>query len=371
MKFLRLSPDQVQAGQALAWNVYNEHQQLLLHKGYVLQTPDQVRALIERGVFIDQDDFAQHQRQRAQAQRAQNAVALWHDVHRRLEQLLQHAEAMSPQAFRDDLQACAHGINHGIERQRDASLFELLHADDPDGYTVRHAMQTAFVASLVGQGLGWSAADRDTLTHAALTMNLGMSRLQSELCGQSLPLNPQQRDAVTHHADRSCQQLEAKGVTDKDWLQAVAQHHVTPNGGPLPANHAQLSEQACMLHYKDVYLAKISARAYRPAMTAHAAARSLFMQADGQRNPYVSALIKELGVYPPGSCVRLANGEVGVVVRRGEAAHLPEVRSLTDPHGLALPSTPLRDTAQAPYKVVEGLPRHALTRRMDRQALFA
>ena len=371
MKFLRLSPDQVQPGQALAWNVYNEHQQLLLHKGYVLQTPEQVRALIERGVFVDQDDFAQHQRQQSQIQRTQNAVALWHDVHRRLEQLLHHADAMSPQAFHEDLHACAQGVSHGIDHQRDASLFELLHADAPDSYAVQHAMQTAFVASLIGQCMGWSASERATLSHAALTMNLGMSRLQSELCNQALPLTPQQRDVVDHHAELSCQHLEAKGVTDKDWLRAVAEHHVTPDGGPLPAHHAQLSEQACMLHYTDVYLAKISARAYRPAMTAHAAARSLFIRADGQRNPYVSALIKELGVYPPGSCVRLANGEVGVVVRRGEAAHLPEVRSLTDPRGQALPAAPLRDTAQAPYKVVEGLPRHALTRRMNRQALFA
>ena len=76
-------------------------------------------------------------------------------------------------------------------------------------------------------------------------------------------------------------------------------------------------------------------------------------------------------MYPPGSCVRLANGEIGIVVRRGEAAHLPEVHSLIDANGQPMPQALRRDTSQAAHKVTEALPRGRLSQRLNRRALFA
>jgi len=46
----------------------------------------------------------------------------------------------------------------------------------------------------------------------------------------------------------------------------------------------------------------------------------MFVQDQG--HPMVAALVKEFGIYPPGCCVRLASGEVGLVVN----AALPPTR---------------------------------------------
>lgn len=368
MKLFRLCSDQVQPQHPLPWNVYNENSQLLLSRGYVLQDISQVNALISRGVYVDQQAYDVHQRSEAQQSRRQDAVVLWQALHQRMSQLLtQPMEAAPFQASMDE--ACS-DIQHALTHRQEASLFELLHTDDPASYAVSHSVQTAFVATLIGQRMGWSERDCQTLGQAALTMNVGMSQLQSTLALQLTPLSPQQRQAIQDHGTVGRRALEARGVTDSDWLRAVEHHHVTPDGGPLPARHAEFGEIACMLHYTDVYLAKISARASRPAMPSHTAARSLFVQSDGARNPYVSALIKEIGVYPPGSCVRLANGEIGIVVRRGEAAHLPEVHSLIDGHGQPMPHPRQRNTAEATFKVTEALPRGRLSQRLNRRALF-
>jgi len=369
MKLFRLCSDQVQPQHPLPWNVYNDSSQLLLHRGYVLQDTAQVEALVSRGVYVDQQDFDAHASDVAREHRRRDAVALWQDLNQRVSRLMN--PALDGPAFTQDIHEACDDLKHGMAQQLDASLFELLHADDPQSYAVTHAMQTAVVASLVGQRMGWGERERDTLIQASLTMNLGMSALQSTLSMQLGPLSGPQRQAVDAHGRHSRDLLEARGVTDTDWLNAVEQHHVTPNGGPLPAHHAQLGEAACMLHYVDVYLAKISSRASRPAMASHLAAKSLFVQADGARNPYVSALIKEIGVYPPGSAVRLANGEIGIVVRRGEAAHLPEVHSVISGTGQPLRQAVLRNTAEGAFKVTEALPRGRLSQSLDRRALFA
>ncbi len=368
MKLLRLCTDQVQPQKALPWNVYNENSQLLLSKGYVLQDIDQVQALILRGVYVDQQEYDQHMASGAMAYRRQDAVTLWNDLHQRMNTLL--SPTADPTEFGEGISAAYDDIRHAITHQQEASLFELLHADDPANYAVSHSVQTAFISNLIGQRMGWNESEIETLSHAALTMNLGMTKLQSTLATQLAPLSNAQRLGIHDHGNAGRRALEARGIANPDWLHAVEHHHVTPNGGPLPPNHAQFGEIACMMHYVDVYLAKISARASRPAMPSHLAARSLFVQADGQRNPYVSALIKEIGVYPPGSTVRLANGEIGVVVRRGEAAHLPEVRSLICAKGQPMPEPVRRDTAQAIYKVTEALPRGRLSQKLNRRALF-
>lgn len=369
MKLFRLCSDQVQPQHPLPWNVYNDSGQLLLSRGYVLQDIAQVDALMARGVYVDQLDYDAQQQDAARQARRQDAVTLWESLHQRMAQLLtQPADAT---VFRQTMDEACADIRHALAHRQEASLFELLHTDDPASYAVSHSVQTAFVANLIGQRMGWSEADCDTLSQAALTMNLGMLPLQSTLAMQLTPLSPQQRQAVHDHGAVGRRALEARGVTDANWLHAVEHHHVTADGGPLPATHADSGELACMLHYADVYLAKISARASRPAMPSHTAARSLFVHADGARNPYVSALIKEIGVYPPGSCVRLANGEIGIVVRRGEAAHLPEVHSLINANGQPMPQALRRDTAQASHKVTEALPRGRLSQRLNRRALFA
>jgi len=56
--------------------------------------------------------------------------------------------------------------------------------------------------------------------------------------------------------------------------------------------------------------------------------------------------IKTLGIYPPGTGVRLRNGSLAVVIQRGAAGHQPVVASLTTHNGLRLAS-PIRRSGDA------------------------
>ncbi len=360
MHLFRLCLGQLHVGQPLPWNIYNEQRQLLLHKDYLVQSHEQMEALLERGMYVDQEDFDRHEQAQQQLDRRSAPALLWTSLQTNVAHLL--TQQLSGPGFALALGDAVDDLHFAVNHQREEGLYESLSRDRPQDYAITHAMQAAFVGNLVADRMGWSDADRKRLTEASLTMNLGMTSLQAQLAMQATPLSSAQRQAVADHGHHSRELLEQSGVTDADWLHAVEHHHVTPNGGPLPAHHAQFGELACLMHYIDVYLAKISARMTRPAMPSHLATRAFFINGGGAANPHVSALIKVLGVYPPGSCVQLANGETSIVVRRSDVAHQPEVCSLVDAQGGSLPEPVRRNTAQDKFKVVQGLPRSKLGR---------
>ena len=97
-------------------------------------------------------------------------------------------------------------------------------------YGVHHATHAAITGWLVASRLGWSADDCQRVFKAALTMNISMLELQGQLALQTTPPTDEQRRAIHAHPQFSRLMLEMAGVTDADWLQAVAQHHEAPDG---------------------------------------------------------------------------------------------------------------------------------------------
>ena len=83
-----------------------------------------------------------------------------------------------------------------------------------------------------------------------------------------------------------------------------------------------------------------------------------------------AAIVKEFGLYPPGSTVRLKSGEYGIVMRRGEKANTPTVAAVTDCNGDALLRPARRDTTQPAYAVVATVPAKSLRVRVHTESLM-
>jgi hypothetical protein len=200
-------------------------------------------------------------------------------------------------------------------------------------------------------------------------MNLAMAELQNRLAQQVSPPSTQQRQAIQEHPTRSAELLEAGGVTDADWLAAVARHHEKPDGSGYPRGLTDVGELALMLNQSDEFTARFSPRAARPGMAPDAAVREFF-QTD-PHNPMTAAIVKEFGLYPPGAAVRLKTGEVGIAMRRGDKANAPIVAVVTARNGDALMTPQRRDTADPAFAVVAVIPLAAVRVRMpvDKLAL--
>jgi HD-GYP domain-containing protein (c-di-GMP phosphodiesterase class II) len=368
MKLLRLCAHQIRLNDPLPWNVRNEPGHLLLGKGFLLTDQAQIDALMERGVYVDQEEFEAHERAaKAAAQARPDPFTLWANILKRTGQLLRGYK-QNPR-FAEDMGELSVQIHGAMKEDVNAGIFEMVYGE-PTGYAVSHSLQTAFVASLAAERFGWTENDRTTLIRAALTMNIAMLDMQNALTQQAAPLTPQQRAEIDAHPTRGRQILEESKVVCPDWLRTVEQHHVTTDGRGLPQDRSDISQLACMVHYADVYLAKLSPRANRPAIPVNVAARELFVKSGGTDNPYVAAIIKQMGIFPPGAFVKLANGDTAVVTRPGETANTPEVHSLISADGWVFPDAKARDTAKPEFKVVAAVPRGNVLMRLDRQKLF-
>ncbi|MFN3861605.1 MAG: hypothetical protein ACK4R2_09055 [Roseateles sp.] len=100
------------------------------------------------------------------------------------------------------------------------------------------------------------------------------------------------------------------------------------------------------------------------------AARAVFLDELGQPDDAGAALIKAVGLYPPGSLVRLRNGEVGMVFKRGFSANEPLVAVLIGKSGSPLSAPVPRDTRLASQAIAASLAPAKLKLRVNLDTLL-
>ncbi len=235
--------------------------------------------------------------------------------------------------FLPTLQAISQQLQALTHQDGDVAIFHLVHAtpDKVQRYGVLHAMHTAMLMALIGQRKDWSPARLDSAVKAALTMNIAITDLQSDLAQQATPLSPAQRDAIRHHPTASGQLLRELGVQDSDWLEAVEQHHEQPDGQGYPGGLTALHPLADALRTCDIFGAKLSPRANRPGMLSPKAAAEIFRQRSA--GYFGATIIRELGLYPPGCLVDMSTGETAIVLRRTRDPMAPDVVLLCNASG--------------------------------------
>ncbi|MFO0152057.1 MAG: hypothetical protein ACK52D_03400, partial [Burkholderiales bacterium] len=88
MEMRRLSADQIRTNEPLPWDVFDEYQQLLLRKGYIIESQRQAEELVVRGVYVDALAFAAKAGSVAPLVEEFNPFKLWDDIQRRLGPLI-------------------------------------------------------------------------------------------------------------------------------------------------------------------------------------------------------------------------------------------------------------------------------------------
>lgn len=399
MAFIPLSHEHLRLGDPLPFGVYDANGMLLLPARGVIQNHSKLALLQSKQIFVDEDEsyrwrssfkstvgnlirtnaslqhiaIANLRRDRADpgAQREDRLTDTWDNLMQALSSALRSA-ASQPRWLETVLQSLAQA-RAVAARSPHAPLYLLVqHAQHShEQYSSQHAMLCALVCQPVGRLLGWSADEVDSAVHAALTMNVAMTSLQDNLAKQRLPLNPEQRERIAAHSLDSATMLAAAGVTDARWLKAVRLHHDASLATRPVATLDAAGRLARLIHTVDRFTVKFSRRASRGPMSPLAAARSACVGPDGQPDEVGAAILKALGMYPPGSYVQLNNGEVGVVLARGQRANEPQVAALVGASGLPLNAPVLRDTANASRAVTGSVMPDAIRVRLNHEQLLA
>ena len=348
MSFVDLATvqQQVRVGTPLPFDVWDADKTLLLARGQTIETGLQLASLLKRGALIGLTDAVPSVAAIRSATPEQLPALL-----RTTMDLARETLAKAPtEAYEDIVDAVSRPLMAVVETDPDLAIFQVLRQEGNylTQYGVTHSIHCAFAVFLVAARFGWSELEVRRAFNAALTMNVSMLELQGQLATQSSPLTNAQRELIESHPQRSSVMLEAAGIKDSDWLEAVRAHHHVDSGD---AN--SMGELASLLRSSDTYIAKLSPRRTREALSADVAARMMF--ANNRGDAATAAMVKEFGLYPPGCHVKLACGESGYVVRRGELAHIPWVAVTNSADGRSLPEPIRRNTAQPVFKVSEVL----------------
>lgn len=378
MNLVALNIDSIQLGRPLPFALRGADGALLAQKGYVIRNRADLDVLVSRGLTlcVDTDESGDNHRAylaqlqkmllsdtslgqiagmkiqagvQADRERGGNDMPDWSQLQSSATQLLR-----SPLAgdFEGRFQSLHGELARNCEETPDATLLALvfLSAQETRMYSATHAMLVACVCMVVAREmLHWPEGRVLQLGRAALTMNIAMTELQDQLAQQSAPLTAAQIAAVQDHASRSEQLLRRLGVADPAWLEAVrCHHHRTP--GPL-AKKAEAQQMARLLQRADLFGARLAPRVARWPMPVTAAMQASYYDEEHQVDEAGAALVKTLGVYPPGAFVRLATQEVAVVLRRGGTATTPRVAVVVNRDGMPTGEMIPRDTSQAAWRI--------------------
>ncbi|MCW8885529.1 MAG: HD domain-containing protein, partial [Motiliproteus sp.] len=215
----------------------------------------------------------------------------------------------------------------------------------------------AILCEMLAKEGGMTPSSRLYLICAALTQDLGMLELQDQaLDRQNTPLTTQQLKAVNRHPHTGIGMLKRANVAESLWLNTLEQHHEQPDGKGYPhgLRGKDICQSASILHVADAYVAMVRPRGDRPAVLPKEAIKEIFLKR-GSKFDTVAArhLATVLGMYPPGTWVKLYNGEMGVVSGMGSSHPFPDVSVVLSSEGEHLPQAVLRKTNSDQYTVIE------------------
>ena len=220
-------------------------------------------------------------------------------------------------------------------------VMQFMRYPDYDSYTIGHSVRVAALASMLGRELGWSDEILTELATAGLVHDLGKGRVPEEILFKAGPLDPEERKVIESHPAVGAQILLASGEESPVVISAAWGHHIREDGRGYPAmpDWYRQGSAASLVHVCDVFEALTAVRPYKSPMSPRRAFE-IMLKDPGDFHPRIlSALIRSLGLYPPGSEVLLSDFRKAVVVARGPELEHPLVRVTHDPGGMPIPRT--------------------------------
>jgi putative nucleotidyltransferase with HDIG domain len=205
-------------------------------------------------------------------------------------------------------------------------------------YTFYHSVNSCILALAMGRLLGLGDADLVLLGMGALLHDIGKLSLAPALLHSPDRLTPPQQEEMERHPLVGAEAILSASQPGQEVVAAVAlEHHARFDGTgypplahcrqPLAAGAAVAGQRlhlfSRLVAVADAYDAITSRRSYRRAQAPGRALQTLLEGAGSWWDPdIVLAFIQLMGLYPPGSLLRLQDGRVVVVT--GPAAQPDE-----------------------------------------------
>lgn len=363
----RLVPADLKLGEPLLFSIFDERGNLLLRKGTVISMPQQIDRLVHRGAVADEVELrAASAPARPPAREAPPAAAKEPPFERigGLILNLKHIVATfarTPEQI--DLPGRVARLGQAIQEicaEDVGSALAAPYLDSHSSYILVHQVMGAVLTELMARRHGLPAAERLPMICGALTRDLDQIQLQADLDKIDGPLPEPLRERMRLHPSSGTERLQAAGVADATWLEAVGAHHERLDGGGYPRGLRgdDIPFAARILAVADIFSAMSKPRPYRSRQPSpQAALREVHALAGSALDgDMANLLLREVGMFPPGSTVRLKCGEIAVVRSPALKAEEATVFSIYGSTGTVLPAPARRDVSAPEFEIAGTVP---------------
>ena len=194
---------------------------------------------------------------------------------------------------------------------------QLVNMKGKDESTYYHVINVAALALMLGKALGLTPDQLRLLGLGALFHDMGHQQIPSQILRKKGPLSPAEQQVYRRHVVLGVQTAARLGIWPKEVVAIIAEHHEYLDGSGFPKglrNDAigPLSRIVIVVNrYDNLCNQTDPARSLSPY-------EAVSLMYSREREKYdakvLTTFITNLGVYPPGTVVKLSDGRIATVV---------------------------------------------------------
>lgn len=201
-------------------------------------------------------------------------------------------------------------------------LVHLMNANNLDDSLYFHVLNVSVLTLLVAREIGIDDKEQlMTLGLAALLHDIGHAKIPPQIVRKTAPLTKPEQELYARHVRYATEMIglhaKLKLTVKPLLLTLIDQHHVFLDGSGYPgdidlAKMHRLSKILSMVNYYDELC---NHNDPRQSLTPHEALSLMFSKQSAKFDkPTLQALVKMLGIYPPGTVVQLSDDSIGIVI---------------------------------------------------------
>ncbi len=223
--------------------------------------------------------------------------------------------------------------------------------------TYYHAINVTILALMLGRQLGLDEQQMQDLGTGAMFHDLGYSEIPDKVLLKQGPLNQAELNLIRMHPVYGVRQADQIGTIPPEAVKIIEQHHETSDGSGYPKGlvESQISELAQIVALVNAYDNLCNQKDPSKSCSPYEAISILFAKERHKFNKEkITLFITSMGVYPPGTVVKLSDESIAVVMSINPNALLAPKVMLYDAD---IPSAEARmlDLDAAGLKIVDSI----------------
>jgi putative nucleotidyltransferase with HDIG domain len=227
-----------------------------------------------------------------------------------------------------------------------------------------HSINITTLCLMLARQMDFDESDMRLLGMGAMLHDIGFSEIPDRIVRKKEPLTHSERELYKRHPEYGLRIARKVGVLPREVEEIIYCHHENQDGSGYPKGieTGRLNVLTRMVCLVNAYDNLCNPRGTAKAMTPHEAVSYLFAKEKARYdNTILSMFISYMGVYPPGTLVRLSDGRIAMVISINKSALLKPNVMLYD---AAIPKSeaPILDLREETLTIKETLRRDLLPR---------